>query len=73
MRSFVDPDFRDTVYKRILIAPMYTDLEQRETAEEKFVDAFDASAAECVPSLTMMLPTRKYRLRFKLSVNSPLV
>ena len=60
MRSFVDPDFRDKVYDRILIAPMYTDLEQREKAEEKFVDAFDESVAECVPSLTIMLPTRKY-------------
>ena len=60
IRSFVDPDFRDKVYDRILIAPMYTDLEQRETAEAKFVDAFGASLVECVPSLTVMLPTRKY-------------
>ncbi|MFQ5424936.1 MAG: hypothetical protein ACE5F9_13280 [Phycisphaerae bacterium] len=60
MRSFVDPDFRGKVYERVLIAPMYTDLEQRETAEAKFVDAFEESVAECVPSMTIMLPTRKY-------------
>lgn len=60
MRSFVDPDFRDKVYDRILIAAMYADLEQRETTEAKFVDAFEESVAECVPSMTIMLPTRKY-------------
>jgi hypothetical protein len=58
--SFVDPDFRDRTYKRILVSVAYDDLEQRQKAETRFVQEFEDTKAECIPSMQILLPTRRY-------------
>ncbi len=60
MHSFVDPDFRDRVYHRVLAAPIYDDLGLRSAAESAFVEAFSTTEAACLPSLELLLPTRDY-------------
>lgn len=60
LTSFVDPDFKDKVYVRIMVFASYEELDTRQEVENIFVEAFRDSRTEAVSSLTIMLPTREY-------------
>lgn len=61
INSFVDPEFADRIYSRVLIAPKYADLGDRTAIEEAFVGLLADTEAEGVPSLSILLPTRDWK------------
>ena len=60
MTAFLDPDFRSQSYRRLLIAPSYKHLDQRNYAECRFTRAFAETNTQALPSLQILLPTREY-------------
>ena len=60
MTSFTDPDYQDHVVTRVLLMPLYADLQLRETVEAAFCSAFASkTSVEVIPSLTLLPPTRE--------------
>jgi len=57
---FTDPDFSGKNYKRILVYLSFTDLEYREEGEKIFAKEFEKYKIEGIPSLPIIMPTRKY-------------
>lgn len=60
MHSFVDPDFREHRYSRLLIAVQLDHLDQRDDAEHEFVKRITKCGVECLRALDVLPPTRKY-------------
>jgi hypothetical protein len=56
--SFRDPDFKDTVYKKLLIVVPFSDLDLKKTAEESLKNAFQAKGIEVLIGIQTIPPTR---------------
>lgn len=57
--GFVDPDFVKRPFRRLLVAPRYEDLALRTATEDAFARCLSGSGARCVPSMSILLPTRE--------------
>ncbi|MBN3033199.1 MAG: hypothetical protein JW873_03810 [Candidatus Saganbacteria bacterium] len=58
--SFRDPDFKDTVYKKLLIVVPFSDLDLKKTAEESLQKAFQAKEIEVLIGFQTIPPTRDF-------------
>lgn len=60
MHSFVDPDFRDHSYERLMVAVQIENLDQRDDAETIFTEELAGTGVRCQRSLDVLPPTRQY-------------
>lgn len=60
LHGFVDPDFRDHRYSRLLVAVQLDHLDQRDDAENEFVKRLRERRVECLRALDVLPPTREY-------------
>jgi len=61
INSFVDPEFQDHLFARVMVAPRYADLGDRAAIEDAFVKALADTETQGVPSITILPPTREWK------------
>lgn len=61
INSFVDPEYQDHVFARVLVAPRYADLGDRAAIEDAFVKMLADTETQGVASITILPPTRDWK------------
>lgn len=61
INSFVDPEYQDHVFARVLVAPRYADLGDRAAIEDAFVKMLADTETQGVASITLLPPTREWK------------
>lgn len=60
VHSFVDPDFRERRFQKLLVSPAYRDLDLRDTCEKALIEALSKHPVQAVASSELFAPTREF-------------